>query len=72
VDEVSQAGDAGEGVVCLFEAADPDAKPFFDAEGEFECVEAIQAEAAANERLVIGNFIRLDYVDPEQVGDEML
>ncbi len=58
--ECSKIGDAGESAVRLFSAANRNAKLFFDADGEFERVKGVEAEAAAHERLVVGNSVRVE------------
>ena len=63
--EIGQTGDAGEGAVRLFGAEDRDAKFFFDADGKFEQVQGVEAEA-------VSHSVRLEHVGPEHAGDEPL
>jgi hypothetical protein len=72
MDEFGQTGDAGESPVPLFPAAQRDAILFFDANGEFERVKGVEAEAAAHEHLIVADSVRLQQVGSEQAGDAML
>jgi len=72
VDVPGQAVDAGEGVERLFPAGDGEAERLLDGHGELERIKGIKTEAAADERRVVGNLIRLRDIEPEQADDEML
>jgi hypothetical protein len=72
VQEVSKAGNAGESVDCPILAAKRDAKLFFNADGELECVKRIEAKPVAHERLVVGNSVRIEYIGPQLVNNEPL
>ena len=72
LDKVGQTPDCGEFSESSVQVIERDAELFFDAEGEFEHVERVEAEAAAYERLTVGDFIRLQNVHSEQIRDEML
>ena len=71
-DEICQTSDAVKGTERSVVVAERHSKRFFDAKGELEYVERVEAKTAAVERRVIGNFIRLKKVHPEQVSDELL
>jgi hypothetical protein len=53
-------------------AVQRDAKLFFEANREFDRIQRVEAEAAADQRLVVGNLFRLAQVGPEEVGHELL
>jgi hypothetical protein len=72
VQEVSKTGNAGESVDRRFLAAKRDAKLFFNADGELECVKRIEAKPVTHERLVVGNSVRIEYIGPQLVNDEPL
>ena len=71
-DEIGQTSDTGKGPERPVAMVKRDAKYFFDAKGEFEHVERVEAEAATDERRMVGNFIWLKQVHPKQIGDELL
>ena len=72
VNEVRKTGDAREDALRHSSSTNRNAELLFEADGEFEHIQGIETEAAANERLVVGNLIRIEKVEPEHLGDEML
>jgi hypothetical protein len=71
-DQIRQTGNADKSIGKLGFAANRDAKLFFDANGEFDSVKGVEAQVAADERLVIGDPVRLQHVKPDYSGDKVL
>ncbi len=55
----------------LLPAINAESKFFLETNGEFECVQRIEPEAAADKWGVVGDLVRFGDIEPELIGDKM-